>query len=114
MSLEGDSRFERAAITRAERHLFLCLGPDCCNPQEGERVWEHLKREVKSLNLPVLRTKAACFRVCTGGPWLVIYPEGIWYGEMTPERCDRILKEHLQENRPVQEWIAIEHPLSRE
>ncbi|MFV0336902.1 MAG: hypothetical protein ACK5LK_01485 [Chthoniobacterales bacterium] len=40
------------------------------------------------------------------GPWLAIYPEGIWYGQLTTERLGRILKEHVVENRPIKEWIA--------
>ncbi len=58
-----------------------------------------------------MRTKAACLRICSGGPWLVVYPEGIWYGAVTPERCERIVAEHLQSGRPVEEWIARRHPL---
>lgn len=99
----------KAGIAHARKHLFLCLGPDCCNPEEGQRVWEFLKGEVKSLGLEVMRTKAACFRICTGGPWLVVYPEGIWYGQLTVDRCRRILQEHVREGRPVSEWITAQN-----
>src|SRR5260221_2955475 len=71
---------EAARIAQAGRHLFLCLGPDCAPTEEGQATWDYLKRRCVELNLPVMRTKAGCFRVCVGGPWLVIYPEGTWYG----------------------------------
>ena len=38
---------------------------------------------------------------------LVVYPEGIWYGEMTPERFDRILQEHLIDGSPVMEKCSF-------
>jgi (2Fe-2S) ferredoxin len=96
----------KAGVAGATRHLFLCLGPDCCDPEEGERLWERLKESVRERNLPVMRTKAACFRICSGGPWLVVYPEGVWYGGMTPEKLDRILEEHVGQGCPVEEWVS--------
>ena len=85
----------KATIATAERHLFLCIGPDCCAPADAEVVWEHIKRRVRETGLRAMRTKAQCFRICTGGPWLVVYPEGVWYGAMSVERFERVLSEHL-------------------
>ncbi len=106
-----DAGFRKLRLEEAGRHAFLCIGPDCCAEAEGLASWEVLKAELKAAGVPVLRTKAACLRVCSGGPWLVVYPEGVWYGAVTAERCRRIVQEHLVGNRPVAEWIAREHPL---
>lgn len=103
--------FAKIDLDGARRHVFLCIGPDCCSSEQGLAVWEHLKQVLKAEGLPVLRTKAACFRICTGGPWLVVYPEGVWYGAMTPERCDRIVSEHLRGGKIVAEWVERIHPL---
>ena len=103
--------FEKARIHEARYHLFLCLGPDCAPIKKGEKTWDYLKARCSELKLPVMRTKAACFRVCTGGPWLLIYPVGVWYGEVNPERCERILQEHVLHGRPVQEWAVRTHPV---
>jgi (2Fe-2S) ferredoxin len=102
----------KATVATAERHLFLCLGPDCCQPAIGEETWEYIKRRVKETGIRAMRTKAACFRICTRGPWLVVYPEGIWYPEVTPERFERILQEHLLGGAPVRDWIIAENRLS--
>ncbi len=101
-----------AGIAGAQRHLFLCLGPDCAPMAEGQATWDYLKRRCSELKLPVMRTKAACLRVCIGGPWLLVYPEGIWYGHVTPERCERILREHVLKGNPVAEWVACSHVLT--
>ena len=37
---------------------------------------------------------------------MVIYPEGIWYGGVTPEKLHRIIEEHLLQNTPIREWIV--------
>ena len=103
--------FAATGIDRAERHLFLCLGPDCAPMDAGQATWDYLKRRCSELKLPVMRTKAGCLRVCIGGPWLLIYPEGTWYGALTPERCERILQEHVFGGQPVTEWAVRTHPL---
>jgi (2Fe-2S) ferredoxin len=103
--------FAATGIDRAERHLFLCLGPDCAPMEQGQVTWDYLKRRCSQLKLPLMRTKASCLRVCIGGPWLLIYPEGVWYGEVTPERCERILQEHILGGTPIAEWVQRKHPV---
>jgi (2Fe-2S) ferredoxin len=106
----SDAKIPIEEITRATRHLFLCAGPDCCDPVEGDALWNVLKAETRKLSVPVLRTKAACLRVCKAGPWLVVYPDGIWYGNLDANKLRRVLKEHIEEGRPVRELIAAYMP----
>ena len=102
---------KKAAIATAQRHLFLCMGPDCCAPADAEALWEHIKQRVRETGVQAMRTKAQCFRICTGGPWIVVYPEGVWYGEMTKERFERVLAEHLIGGLPVEEWVVARNAL---
>lgn len=74
-------------------------------------AWEELKAACKETEAAALRTKADCLRVCAGGPWLVVYPEGVWYGAATPERVRRIVREHVVGGRPIEEWVERKHPL---
>lgn len=106
----SDAKMPLEEISTATRHLFLCVGPDCCDEAVGEALWSVLKAETRKLPVPVLRTKAACLRVCKAGPWLVVYPDGIWYGALNAEKLRRILREHIEEGKPVREWIAAEMP----
>jgi (2Fe-2S) ferredoxin len=105
-SLPPRSKISGSEIAAARKHLFLCIGPDCCGEAEGRALWDRLKIATRSLEVTVLRTKAACLRVCAGGPWLVVYPEGTWYGAMTADRLDRVLREHVMGGTPVAEWVV--------
>lgn len=112
MSAPIQTGLAKAGVATARRHLFICIGPDCCASSEGEGVWEFIKKRVKETDLCAMRTKAGCFRICAGGPWLVVYPDGTWYGGITPERFERILQQHLLGGEPVREWIVARNDLS--
>jgi (2Fe-2S) ferredoxin len=101
-----------------KRHVLICLGPDCCTPEVGQAAWETLKHELKEKNLSLstgpnacYRTKAGCLRICTGGPIMVVYPEGTWYEGMTADRIPLMVQQHLIEGKPVEEWIFVGNPL---
>lgn len=118
-----NSRIQKLGLEHIQRHILICADPSkpiCCSQAEGVVAWDYLKRRLQELKLDVpqtdrpscvFRTKANCLRVCTQGPILVVYPDGVWYRATTPEVIERIIQEHLLNNQIVQEYLFLTHPL---
>ncbi|MBE9203015.1 ferredoxin [Synechocystis salina LEGE 06099] len=114
---------QRLGINRIQRHLFLCCDqtkPKCCSKEDSLATWDYLKKRLPELGLDcaqasqtghIFRTKANCLRVCQQGPILLVYPDGVWYRNVTPPVMEQILQEHILQGHPVEEYRFFTHPL---
>lgn len=95
-----------------KRHVFVCTGGEYC-PFEGSAAIHQLLKEgvqARGLKKEIRVNKSGCLDQCGNGPMVVIYPEDVWYGGVTPDAARRILDEHLVNGAPVEALLYRAKP----
>lgn len=92
------------------RHVLVCTGSFCSPDRRGRELYSLLASLLHREDLlfgprRVKRGETPCLGVCSTGPIVVVYPEGVWYYAVTPALLDRIVVEHLKNGRVLDEAV---------
>jgi (2Fe-2S) ferredoxin len=108
-----------ATVPSFKRHIFVCINErssdhpkGCCLARGGAAVRDGLKAELKKRGLSkvVRANNAGCLDQCEHGVTVVVYPEQVWYGGVTPADIEEIVEQHLIGGKPVQRLLLPDQP----
>lgn len=94
-----------------QRHVFVCVNErpptspkGCCAAKGGQQVRDAFKKKLALLGLKgtVRANNAGCLDQCEVGVTVVVYPEQVWYGHVTPADVDEIVERHVLRGEFVQ------------
>ncbi len=101
---------EKLAQKTGYRKQVLICGGTGCTSSGSHKVVDTLEASLKKHGLEdeILVVKTGCFGLCALGPIMIVYPEGCFYSQMTPEHVERIVEEHLRDGNVVKEYLYQE------
>ncbi len=104
------SEGEKLAKKTGYRKQILVCGSTGCNSSGSKKVIEALESELakQGLDKEVLVVKTGCFGLCALGPIMIVYPEGAFYSQATPEGVVRIVEEHIKNGKIVTDLLYQE------
>ncbi|KAA3662338.1 MAG: (2Fe-2S) ferredoxin domain-containing protein [Calditrichaeota bacterium] len=91
-------------MDRYEKHIFVCINErpadnpkGCCSTKHSMKIFQKFRSEISARDLKgkVCATKSGCLASCETGPNIVIYPEGVWYNNVTEKDVPEIIDEHI-------------------
>ena len=86
-------------------HIFVCASnrpngvqKGLCHQKDSVKVLEKFIEEIEDRDLTgdCMVTNTGCFGICSRGPVAVVYPEGIWYGNLTTDAVEEIVEKHFE------------------
>lgn len=98
-----------AKKTGYRKQVLVCGGTGCTS-SGSKKVIEALENSLKANGIEdeILVVRTGCFGLCALGPIMIVYPEGAFYSQATPEGVERIVKEHLKEGNVVKDLLYKE------
>ena len=84
-----------AEHTKYRKQVLVCGGTGCTS-SHSMKVIEQLETSLKENGIDdVIIVKTGCFGLCALGPIMIVYPEGAFYAQMTPEHAKTVVEQHL-------------------
>jgi (2Fe-2S) ferredoxin len=83
------------------RHLLFCTGGDC----EGKSLIKEARKLLGKDAVHIKRSKVGCLGACKSGPIMIVYPDGVWYRCPNKKVLRKIIEEHIQCDRPLEQYI---------
>jgi (2Fe-2S) ferredoxin len=94
------------------KHVFICTNDKeapkkCCGSERGMALVDAFKNSLKErgLNTEIRAQRAGCLDTCALGPSVVVYPEGVFYGNVSPNDVEEIIESHLINDKPVERLV---------
>ncbi len=90
------------------QHILVCTDSKSKQCKKGgPAVLKAFRQAIKARKLgrQVLVTDIGHVGGCSLGPNVIVYPEGVWYGQVTPADVDEIIDEHILAGRVVERLL---------
>ena len=87
------------------RHtIYICGGAGCIS-SHSEDVVQALKKAMalRGLSQEIRMVSTGCIGLCAEGPCMIVDPDGVFYGQLTPEKVRMIVDRHLIGGKIVRE-----------
>jgi len=109
-------------MKRFEKHVFVCENRrpaghprGCCAEKESIELRQIFKSRLKELglNTKVRANGAGCLDACEFGPTIVVYPEQVWYGNVSEQDIEEIIQSHIINDVPIERLMIKENKFNK-
>ncbi|MWC30607.1 (2Fe-2S) ferredoxin domain-containing protein [Paenibacillus sp. MMS18-CY102] len=97
-------------LSATKHHVLICNGGSCMR-RLGDEVTLAIREEIRLQEADdyIHTTRTKCNGRCEDACVVTVYPEGIWYQNMTPDSGRQLVREHLLQGRPLREKMTFSY-----
>lgn len=97
-------------LTGSKRHVLICNGSSCMR-KGGEEVTQAIRDEINRLNIDaeIHTTRTRCNGRCKDACVVIVYPDGNWFKEITPELGRKMVQNQMQKNNGLKDSVLYEY-----
>lgn len=121
--IEDRAQLEKLApVAKAplKHHVFVCNGKSCSavgsadvkaafeKELEAKGIRQGKESKGRNPKGSVVLTDCGSVGFCSIGTAVLVYPEGVWYAQVTADDVHEIVEEHLENGRVVERLALIE------
>lgn len=106
--LESTNKKLKNTVRKYVQHILVCTDSKSKQCKKGgPEIVKTFEKAIKSRKLgrQVMISEIGHVGGCGLGPNVIVYPEGVWYGQVTPADVDEIINEHILEGRVVERLL---------
>ncbi|TDX52706.1 2Fe-2S ferredoxin [Orenia marismortui] len=97
-------------MNQPKYHIFVCSSSRINGQQRGfcvnkdsVEIIQNFMMEVQDRGMAdTMITNTGCLGICDKGPIVIVYPEGVWYGNVSPDDVEEIVESHLEKGKVVE------------
>jgi len=101
-------------LNKPQKHIFVCTSSRVngqqkgfCHSKCGVEIVSNFLEEIEERGLggEIFVSNTGCFGICEKGPVVVIYPDNVWYGSVTPEDVEEIMDKHIEDSKIIERLL---------
>jgi (2Fe-2S) ferredoxin len=101
-------------VQKPKHHIFVCTSSRAngqqkgfCHSKAGVEILAKFNEEItdREIGHEVFVTNTGCYGICEKGPIVVVYPDNVWYGSVTPADVEEIMDQHIEGGKAVERLL---------
>ena len=90
-------------------HVLICSGSNCIS-RGAKSLSEEFETHLGNLGIreEIKLVNTGCVGLCEQGPFVIVYPEGVFYAQVKNKDIETICNEHLYKGRIVEKLVFDE------
>jgi (2Fe-2S) ferredoxin len=98
-------------MQKPDHHIFVCASfrgleaKGKCIKKDSMQLIAYMQEELADRGLNVMVSSTGCLNLCEEGPVVIVYPQGIWYRDVSSEDAVDEILDALENGKSAEKYL---------